>query len=331
MKKNNWTGSEIVLLKKIYKNTKNSELSKIFNRSESSIINKSNKLGLKKSKEHIGRNISNRNKLVGTDWTYENILKSALKCKSRSEFQKKYSGGYNKALKLGVLDDITSHMTSLSFSTPQLILYEIIKEIFKNNKVTYNNRKVISPYEIDVYVENYSIGFEYNGKNWHTNNINDTLKNKKSKEKNIILFHINENNRNYQKDIVSQIINYIPEINKLIDFTIKKEELKNINFDKIYDGLIDINQIKSVVSKYETLKQFRENENLLYQKLIRNKKLELLKNLKKERNKYTINELVCEIEKHKYLLDFIKKSNKYYQYILKNNLNFLLMNLERKN
>jgi len=43
-------------------------------------------------------------------WTKELYHETALKCDSRSEFQKKYSGAYQAAYSNGWLDEICPHM-----------------------------------------------------------------------------------------------------------------------------------------------------------------------------------------------------------------------------
>ena len=52
MKRKNWTKEEELFLIENYSNKSNDELSKILNRTSSSITKKSNVLNLKKSKEH---------------------------------------------------------------------------------------------------------------------------------------------------------------------------------------------------------------------------------------------------------------------------------------
>jgi len=58
-----WSKKEIKKLKKLYPDNYNSDLSKIFKRSEKSIFHKASSLKLKKSKEHIAKCRTKRNKM----------------------------------------------------------------------------------------------------------------------------------------------------------------------------------------------------------------------------------------------------------------------------
>ena len=211
-KRKSWSKDEIIFLKKNYSNMFNSDLCKILNRTEQSIYVKANKLGLNKSKSHKSKCISKRNKMVGRDLDKDTLSSIAKKYKTKSEFQKNDPSAYSTSRQRGILDGICSHMISKSFSIPQLILKDIISKLYKTYNVIYNDKKTLKPYEIDVYLPEYNLGFEYNGKGWHTNNNRDKLKNELSLLKNILLITINENNRNYESDIKNQLIINIEDL-----------------------------------------------------------------------------------------------------------------------
>ena len=69
-----------------------------------------------------------------------------------------------------------------------MILDQFIE--INTNNILYNDRVTLKPYEIDVFLPEYKIGFEYNGKGWHINNERDELKIKLSIIKNIKLIII---------------------------------------------------------------------------------------------------------------------------------------------
>jgi hypothetical protein len=192
-KRKYWSESEINLLIENYSDNFNSELVKILNRSESSIYNMANNLGLKKSKTHISKCISKRNKMVGRDLTYDLIVNIAKKYKTRSELQKKDPSVYTSLRRNGLLDEACSHMVIKNFSIPQIILKKII-EVLVTNDVTYNDRSVLNPYEIDVYLPTLKLGFEYNGKGWHKDNLNDVKKRKIADNLGITIITISERN-----------------------------------------------------------------------------------------------------------------------------------------
>jgi len=225
--------------------------------------------------------------MVGRNLTENNLKYLAKKYKTRSELQKNDPSVYKTALNKGILDDICSHMIKQNYSKPQLILNFILKKIFLNKKIHYNYRKIISPYELDLYVENYKIAFEYDGKRWHEKKDvieRDKEKEKLCKEKNILLIRIVENNRNYIKDIKNQLIDNLFKINNWCKTKIIKKDILNINDNEIYnffnESLLDKENILNTIKKYDNYKEFRKNEINLYNKLSRNKLLYFLKDLK---------------------------------------------------
>jgi hypothetical protein len=252
---------------KLYPNTENLEISNILNVSKKSLESKANRLGLKKSKEFKSYLIGKRNKLVGRDLSYDNLAEIAKKYNSRSEFKKYDASAYSSAQRKGILNDICSHMISKSFSIPQLILKDIIVKLFKSD-VLYNTRKIIKPYELDIYVDDLKIAFEYNGKGWHQHNDN-SFKCDLCFKKNILLIIINEHSRKYELDIKEQIINNLPVINKFLKKQINKDDINNIIIGDIYSNIISIEDLYKIASKYKNKKEFRENDNPTYQKLYR--------------------------------------------------------------
>lgn len=73
------------------------------------------------------------------------------------------------------------------YSYKEKELLEYIKSIY-NGKIIENSRKIISPYELDIYLPELNLAFEFNGIYWH------------STKKNIIYHKINKNeyeNNNY--------------------------------------------------------------------------------------------------------------------------------------
>lgn len=323
-----WKKTEIKFLYQNFSDFTDKELSKSLNRSIQSVTNKARKLKLKKSAEHKSKCISIRNKIVGRDLSMNLINEISKKYKTRSEFQKMDSSAYSAARKLGILDNVCSHMLPQNFSVPQLILKDILSQLF-NIEPLYNSRRIIPPYEIDIYFPIYNLGFEYNGKGWHLNSDNDIIKAKICKEKKIQLVTIVENNRNYEIDIKNQLCSKIKLINKITHMSITESNIMLLNIHP-YDNIIDINQINSTILKYVSLKEFINHEHKLYQKLVRLNMLELLSPLKKERHSYSDDEIIQEIEKYEYLLDFINNSHRFYIYIHKHNLKHLLLKLKRK-
>jgi len=112
----------------------------------------------------------------------------------------------------------------ISISNPELEIIEFLNENEITN-ISHNNREIINPYEIDIFLPDYNIGIEYNGLRWHSIR-KDNIKNKNEiknqhlkktelcNNKNIQLFHIFENEwlNPIKKDIWKSMI--LNKINK---------------------------------------------------------------------------------------------------------------------
>lgn len=321
-----WTESEIEFLIKNYSKMFSVDLSEKLNRSVLSINMKANKLGLSKSKEHKSKCISKRNKMVNRNLTKNLLCEIAKNYKSRSEFQKKDPSAYSTALKKGIINEICSHMINKSFSIPEIILKDIISKIYKTKNIIHNDRKILKPYEIDVFLPDYNLGFEYNGKGWHEDNKRDKLKNDIALLKNINLITICENNRNYEVDIKNQLISNI----KNLKIKISIDEIRNIVIDDPYSKVYDIDVLIKITKSYDNFTHFYKNENSTYVKILKLGIIdELTKHMCCKRRKREINEVIEVIKKYQYLKDLILKDSGTYQYIKKNNLDYLLSDLIR--
>lgn len=88
-----------------------------------------------------------------------------------------------------------------------------------NKDIIFNSKKIIKPYELDIFLPNLNIAFEFNGKYWHDKKDKNYHYNKSklSCDKNIRLFHIWENdwlkNREFIKKWIHNLIFNIEYIN----------------------------------------------------------------------------------------------------------------------
>jgi len=109
------------------------------------------------------------------------------------------------------------------YSYKEREVLEYIESIY-NEKIILNSRKIINPYELDIYLPDLNLAFEFNGIYWHSTKKkkNNYHKNKSDlcEEQNIDLIHIFENEWDTNK---SEIINII--YNK-----IHKKKYKNIDY-----------------------------------------------------------------------------------------------------
>ena len=112
---------------------------------------------------------------------------------------------------------------------------ELFFFINENIEAQRNVRYVLDGKEIDIYIPEKKIGFEFNGLYWHSEkNGKDRKyhlkKTKKAKEKGIRLIHIFEDEWVYKKDIVKSRI----------------KNILNIDFKRIYARKCEIRQIENI-------------------------------------------------------------------------------------
>lgn len=327
-----WKEEEVEYLMEHYPNNTDNYLSKKLNKSLSSIRNKSRRLSLKKSKLHKSKMISKRNKMVGRDLTFDKLKEIALKYKTRGEFQLNDPSAYSSARISKCLDVICKHMINQSFSTPQLICKYIFDKLV-GEECEYNTRKIIKPYELDLYYKNCKLAIEYNGKGWHTNeNDNTDLKIKMCTESGIKLIVIIENNRRYEEDVKNQIIDNLSIINDVLNKKIKKEDILNIEINSsVFDGLLDDDYIFEITNRYYRYSDFMKNESSLYQKLRRIKQLDkYTSHMVKNTFRWDITKVKEVIIKYEYLQDFIDNDYGCYLYIKKNKLEQIIKHLKYK-
>jgi hypothetical protein len=264
-----WNSQETELLRKLFPITATNELIPIFNRSKQSILLKSRKLGLRKTKLHRSIIAGKTNKLVNRDLSFDNVKSIASKFKTRGDFKEKDSSAYKTAIKHGWIDEICSHMLPQNYSTPQLILNIIIKEILMK-ETRYNDRKAIKPLELDVYVPELKIAFEYDGKFWHKEK--NTKKLKMCIKNGIKLFILTETNRSYEKDVKNQLCLIIDDINKCCGTHITEKQIHSIKID--YENIVlDYADLKRICSENNNYKQFQIKFPSIWLKLKRSKLL----------------------------------------------------------
>jgi hypothetical protein len=312
-----WSEEEITKLINKYEISSRDELSKIFpNRNYRSITMKANKLGLKKSQAVRSAHIAKRNKMVGRDLTFEKLQEIALRYKTRGEFQHKDNSAYVVARTHKWLDKICSHMFAQKYSTPQIILNLIIKKLL-NTPTLYNDRKIIKPLELDIFVPEFNIAFEYDGKHWHKNKTNDR-KIKLCESNNIKLFVIKENNRNYEADIKTQLIDMKDQIGEFCNKKIFEQDILEIiiDYEKV---IIDKRDITEICNKYESFTLFKKENNSLYEKLIKLKLLNhFTSNMKRDRQIWTIDKAKLLLVQYEYIHILVKENWGLYQWCRRN-------------
>lgn len=96
-------------------------------------------------------------------------------------------------------------------STPEIELTNYIKSIYSGN-ILINTRRIITPYELDLYLPELHLAIEYNGEFWHKNKLNiDSKKELLCKNNNIKLYTIKESDYIKNKDEVYNKIKILIE------------------------------------------------------------------------------------------------------------------------
>jgi hypothetical protein len=226
---------------------------------------------------------------------------------------------------MGILEEICLHMIKQSFSIPQLILKDILTNLIGEVPL-YNTRKIIKPYELDVYFDSHKIGFEYNGKGWHlSDNIN---KFEICKNNGIYLFTLVENNRKYEKDIKFQLINFLPEINQKFGKNISKDNIINYKItNNIYQGTYSEKSIVEICSQYDDFSKFRKDNTKLYHKLYKMNMLSKYTSHMKKRIIWSDELAIQNIKQYSYLKDLLRSDYGCYIWVKKNKKEYLLANL----
>jgi hypothetical protein len=156
---------------------------------------------------------------------------------------------------------ICNPINSFTNSGQELQLREYIQK-FYDKEILYNDRNVIGK-EIDIYLPDLKLGFEFNGVYWHnelykSNNFH-LEKTELSEKFNIKLIHVYQDDWIYKQDIVkSRILNLLGKTsNKIYG---RKCIIKEINDNKIVRDFLDKNHLQGFIGGQIKLGLFYNNE-----------------------------------------------------------------------
>ena len=176
--------------------------------------------------------------------TYEEHLKSdtirfrCLTC--GEEFETKWSAGPQSRIWCP-----TCHK-SHSFGEEQL--YQFLAEIIGEENILRNQRKIIPPYELDVYIPSKNLAIEYDGIFWHSTNLGEkdpeyhSMKTEMCYKKKITLIHIFENEWLSKPNIVKSIIRHRLGLHSERIFARKCKVVKLSDYD--YRLFLECNHIQ---------------------------------------------------------------------------------------
>jgi len=332
-----WTDEKTNRLIELYPNTSTQLISTELGCKKSLIVAKARRLKLQRSEQFERKKTEARKELLvkrnktilGRDLTFDLLKEIALKYKSRAEFQTKDGSAYQVARNSGFLEAICGHMAVCSFSIPQMILQDIMDGIL-GVKAIYNSRKIIPPYEVDVYYPDFNLAFEYNGKGWHLDNKNDALKLEKFAEKKINIIYIRENNRKYEEDVKQQLVGNLDKINKICNKSITESDILNYKVGDVFSKIYNKEDLLNVAKSYSSFRDFKDKEKKVYHRLWKMKLIDTaIEHMRdKPRRPRTIDDISAVVGKYTTLKDFIKNDMATYGYIMKHKLLHLIKHLE---
>ena len=168
-----------------------------------------------------------------------------------------YKRRENNTIICTLCNPINKHQSGL-----EMQLFNYIKDHY-SGKIITSDRKIIKPYELDIYLPDLGLAFEFNGLYWHnelnkSNNYHYT-KTKKCIDSNINLIHIYEDDWVYRQDIVkSMILNKINKINNKI--FARKCDIRIIDDINIVKNFLNTNHIQGYTTSTIKLGLFHNHE-----------------------------------------------------------------------
>jgi len=149
-----------------------------------------------------------------------------------------------------------------SVSDKEIKLYEFIKENY-DGKIITSDRTVLNGKELDIYLPDLKLAFEFNGVYWHNelNKENDYHLNKTEDclNNNIQLFHVWEDDWVYKQEIIKSMI--LNKLNKTKNkIYARKTEIREIENNSMIRTFLDENHLQGFVGSKIKLGLFYKNE-----------------------------------------------------------------------
>ena len=268
-----WNEDELKYLIDNYQHKSNLEISKYLNKTKKSIWRKLRELKIKRTKLEKDMITSRHCKQSGRDLNYEFVKEIASKYTNKQEFYILDPGAHSAAIRNGWIDDVCSHMTTKKESIPQLILKDILEYILKE-KCSFNDRKAISPKEIDCYFDKYRLGFEYDGIYFHPKIDTRKIEICEINKINLIIIDENRSNfRNYELNIKNQLLEKLKYINEITKLNINAQEILDYKPKIHFSDILQKEEMEMVNNK--KLSEIKKVNISLYKRIL---KYNLIKN-----------------------------------------------------
>lgn len=214
-------------------------------------------------------------------WTKESVIADAKKYQTRGEWYAK-SKSYSIARNNNWVDEATAHMfTTLSFG--ELVIYTFLlqHDISFTHQKTFENLRNINKLPFDFYLEDLNLLIEYNGiqheRGWQGNA--EDARNIKKRDKIKFDFSVN-NNIHYcaikatdRTEILKEVQLAIRNLNPKFRFV--SRELTNEETHLLRSlGTYTKEEVALSASKYLTIRDWRANEETIYNKALKMKWLD---------------------------------------------------------
>ncbi len=149
-----------------------------------------------------------------------------------------------------------------NISGNEVNILNFIKENY-NNEIILNSRNIIPPLELDIYIPELKLAFEFNGLYWHSELYKEKNyhlnKTEECEKNNIQLIHIYEDDWLYKQDIVkSMILNKLGKIENKI--YARKTEVTEVFDNKLVREFLEKNHIQGFVGSNIKLGLFYDDE-----------------------------------------------------------------------
>ena len=224
---------------------------------------------------------NNANKMVLTklehyDFNIKTINETEFLCECKN---KNHNYTINKNLfyyRLNNRIDLCLLCNPLSnISESEKKLQNFISSIY-SGKILLNNKKTIKPYELDIFLPELNIAFEFNGLYWHSEIHKDKnfhkMKSDICDSQNIQLFHIYEDDWNNKQNIIkSMIINKL-KISKYKIYA-RKCEIKTIKDNLIIRDFLNNNHLQGYIGSSIKLGLFYNDELVSLMTFGKNRKI----------------------------------------------------------
>ena len=162
---------------------------------------------------------------------------------------------YNSILCV-LCNKIDDHKSGVENSLSKLIVENY------NGEIILNDRSICNPYEIDIYLPDLKLAFEFNGVYWHSEKFKDKNyhleKTNKCLENGIQLIHIWEDDWMFKYNIIKSII--LNKLNKSNRIFARKCEIKVIEDNQLVRSFLESNHIQGFVGSKIKIGLYYNNE-----------------------------------------------------------------------